>query len=100
MPGTGDPTRRLRTSSAPMSRRSNALANTAPWRVSGLRLESYKRANRKRPVLDGEGEAHLVTPSCSEPPDRLASWTLSLSADKLEDLKVVESISTEWCANP
>ena len=47
-------------------------------------LKRKKQANRKHPALDGEGEAHLVAPGCSEPPVGFASWTLSLLADKME----------------
>ena len=65
--------------------------------VDGLEaaLQRKKQANRKRPALDGEGEARLVAPGCSEPPEGFASWTLSLLADKLVELKVVESTGPE-----
>ncbi|GMU87764.1 MAG: transposase [Ignavibacteriales bacterium] len=44
---------------------------------------------------DGELEAHLVTLCCSEPPKGYAKWSLRLLADKLVELKYVESISYE-----
>ncbi|MDE0530023.1 MAG: hypothetical protein OXI01_01045 [Albidovulum sp.] len=42
-----------------------------------------------------EGEARLVAPGCSKPPEGFASWTLSLLADKLVELKAVESTGPE-----
>ena len=45
------------------------------------------------PKLDGRGEAHLVKLACSDPPDGHARWTLTLLADKLVELEVVDSIS-------
>ena len=47
----------------------------------------------RQPKLDGRGEAHLVTLACSEPPKGFARWTLTLLADKLVELNIVESIS-------
>lgn len=44
---------------------------------------------------DGELEAHYVTLCCSEPPKGYAKWSLRLLADKLVELKYVESISYE-----
>ena len=45
--------------------------------------------------LDGAGEARLIALSCSQPPEGFGRWTLSLLADKLVELRVVESISPE-----
>ena len=45
--------------------------------------------------LDGEGEAKLLQLACSPPPKGHARWSLNLLADKLVELKVVESISYE-----
>ena len=47
------------------------------------------------PKLDGAGEARLVALACSEPPDGREGWTLQMLADKLVELRVVESISYE-----
>lgn len=44
---------------------------------------------------DGEVEAHLITLCCSEPPAGFAKWSLRLLADKMVELKYVESISYE-----
>ena len=43
--------------------------------------------------LDGEGEAHLIALTCSDPPEGYDRWTLRLLADRLVSLEVVESIS-------
>jgi len=45
--------------------------------------------------LDGKGRALLVATACSTPPEGRATWTLQLLADRLVELKVVESISDE-----
>lgn len=44
---------------------------------------------------DGEVEAHLITLCCSEPPEGYARWSLRLLADKLVELKYVDSMSYE-----
>lgn len=43
--------------------------------------------------MDGDTEAKLVTLCCSEPPKGYAKWSLRLLADKMVELKYVESIS-------
>ena len=43
--------------------------------------------------IDGDSEAKLVTLCCSEPPKGFAKWSLRLLADKMVELKYVESIS-------
>ena len=45
--------------------------------------------------LDGAKEAKLVAVCCSKPPDGRKRWTLRLLADRLVELKVVDSISYE-----
>jgi transposase len=42
---------------------------------------------------DGDIEAKLVTLCCSEPPPGFAKWSFRLLADKMVELKYVESIS-------
>jgi len=42
---------------------------------------------------DGDMEAKLVSLCCSEPPKGYARWSLRLLADKMVELKFVESIS-------
>lgn len=58
-------------------------------------LSRAKQARYRTPRLDGEGEAHLVTLACSQPPAGQARWTLRLLADKLVELEQVEAISYE-----
>lgn len=47
----------------------------------------------RQPKLDGRAEAHLVTLACSDPPEGASRWTLALLADKLVELRVVDSVS-------
>ena len=58
-------------------------------------LERRKRTRERTRVLDGEGEARLVSLACSEPPEGRARWTLKMLSDRLVELEVVESISPE-----
>lgn len=58
-------------------------------------LERRRQKNRRKPVLDGEGEAKLVSIACSSPPKGHARWSLTLLADRLVELNVVDSISRE-----
>lgn len=44
---------------------------------------------------DGDLEAQLIALSCGDPPEGYARWSLRLLADKLIELKYVESISYE-----
>ena len=46
-------------------------------------------------VLDGKAEARLIALACSAPPQGRARWTLRLLADRLVELEIVETISTE-----
>lgn len=50
-----------------------------------------KRGSR----LDGKGQAVLVATACSTPPDGRASWSMQLLAERLVELKVVDSLSDE-----
>ncbi len=51
------------------------------------------RASQRK--LDGAQEAHLAAIACSPPPEGAERWTLALLADKLVELKVVESIARD-----
>jgi transposase len=44
-------------------------------------------------IVDGDAEAKLVALCCSEPPPGFAKWSLRMLADKMVELKYVESIS-------
>ena len=50
---------------------------------------SYRRK------ADGEFEAHLVAPSCGDPPQGRAQWSLRLLADRAVELGHVDSVSHE-----
>lgn len=45
--------------------------------------------------LDAKGEAHLIALACEAPPQGRSRWTLQLLADKLVELKIVDSIGRE-----
>ena len=45
--------------------------------------------------LDGRKEARLIAVCCSKPPDGRKRWTLRLLADRLVELRIVDSISYE-----
>jgi transposase len=62
-------------------------------------LERKKPAGRQYRKLDGVGEARLVAVACSEPPEGRTRWTLQLLADRLVELKIVESISDDTVRN-
>jgi len=62
--------------------------------------EGFEAALERRPTqriyegkIDGDCEAKLVTLCCSKPPKGFAKWSLRLLADKMVELKYVESIS-------
>jgi len=59
-------------------------------------IERKKQCRPSRqPVLDGQKEARLVALCCGTVPAGHGRWTLSLLADKLVELKIVEKISKE-----
>jgi len=84
---------------------SNALEVSIPTieRVRRtLVLEGLEAALHRRPAttprlrkLDGAQEAHLVALVCSPPPTGYDRWTLELLADRLVELKHVDSIANE-----
>ncbi len=45
--------------------------------------------------IDGDGEAHLIALSCSEPPEGVSQWSLRLLANKMVELNYVDSVSHE-----
>jgi len=57
-------------------------------------LSEVSRPGQKR-KLDGKQEAFLVALTCSEPPEGRIKWTMQLLADKMIELKIVDSISDE-----
>jgi transposase len=54
-----------------------------------------KPTGRQYRMLDGAQEAKLVAIACSQPPKGCVRWTLSLLADRMVELKIVESISRD-----
>lgn len=48
-----------------------------------------------RPKLDGKQEAFLVALVCSTPPAGRDCWTMQLLADRLIELKLIDSLSDE-----
>jgi Homeodomain-like domain len=58
-------------------------------------LERKPITNTKLPKVDGDTEAHLIALSCSKAPDGFARWSLRLLAEKMVELKHVDSISHE-----
>lgn len=55
-------------------------------------LNRKKQENRHRKIT-GEVEAHIVATACSDAPEGRSEWTMQLIADRLVELKVVDSIS-------
>lgn len=61
---------------------------------AALARKPQARPSRAR-ILDGRGEARLITLACSAPPEGRGSWTLELLAQGLVRLNVVDRISYE-----
>lgn len=64
---------------------------------AGLEAALFHRpqANRKQPILDGAGEAHLIAMVCSAPPAGHQRWSLHLLKDKLIEHGYTDTISHE-----
>ena len=60
---------------------------------AAIRRKPTTRPPRRK--LDGAQEARLIAIACSEPPTGAERWTLALLADKLVELRVVESIARD-----
>ena len=61
-------------------------------------LHRKKPTGRQYRKLDGNQEAQLVVLACSQAPEGHARWTMVLLADRLVEMKVVDSIdpATVW----
>ena len=59
---------------------------------AALERKPQDHPSRER-IFDGKKEARLIATACSEPPEGHARWTLQLLADRMVELKVVESVS-------
>ena len=58
-------------------------------------LSRKEQVNRKKRILDGEGEAMLIRLACSKPPSGRSEWTMQMLGDRLVELEIVDSISAE-----
>jgi len=64
--------------------------------INGLTAVIERKQRETPPIprkLDGAKEARLITIACSQPPEGYAGWTLDLLADKMVELKIVDTIS-------
>ena len=63
-------------------------------------LYRKERLNPARPrKIQGKEEAHLIALCCSDAPEGRATWTLQLLADKMVELKVVDTVGRECVRN-
>lgn len=60
---------------------------------AALKRKKSTRVYRRK--LDGAAEAKLIALACSQTPKGRARWTMQLLADKLVELKIVDSISDD-----
>ena len=58
-------------------------------------LSHRQGRGRKQRRLDGDSEAHLLALACSQPPQGQGRWTLRMLADKMVELRYIESLSHE-----
>lgn len=58
-------------------------------------IERKQAVRHRLPKLDGEKEAHLVALACEPAPQGRTRWTLRLLADKMVELKIIDSVSKE-----
>lgn len=58
-------------------------------------LNHTRPKKTRRKVLDGEAEAYLIQLACSKAPYGYESWNAQLLADKLIELEIVETVSSE-----
>ncbi len=61
---------------------------------AALARKPQARPSRAR-KLDGRAEARLIALACSAPPDGRKRWALTLLADRLVELDVVDSVGRE-----
>ena len=65
------------------------------WRIGLRQALGEKPRSGHPPKLSGKGEAMLTAIACTDAPAGRRRWTLRLLADKLVEMKEVESISHE-----
>jgi transposase len=75
----------------------NTVANVRQRFVEeGMEAALERKKRDKPPVqakLDGEKEARLIAIACSKPPEGYAKWTPEMIADRMVELKIVDSVS-------
>ena len=62
-------------------------------------LERKQTSREYERKVDGDVEAKLISIACSTPPEGYAKWSLRLIAEKMVELKYIESISHETVRN-
>jgi len=63
-------------------------------------IERKKRVTPPRKIqFGGEFEAHLLALACSEAPEGRKRWTVRLLAEKMVELKIVDSVSPMTVCN-
>lgn len=60
-----------------------------------IAIHGHTQKKRRKKIIGGEEEAHLISLACSKAPEGYAKWTLRLLADKMVELSYVDSISHE-----
>jgi transposase len=58
-------------------------------------LNRREQSNRRKKIIDGAQEAHLIAITCSEVPTGKTKWTLQMLVDKMVALNYVEQVSRE-----
>lgn len=77
-----------------MVSRSNIVDVRARYVHEGMHSALYDKPRPgAAPKITGDVEARLTVLACSNPPEGYRRWTLRLLADKLVELKIVDSIS-------
>jgi transposase len=66
-------------------------------RFAEVRLAALEERPRpgKKPLLDECGEARLIAEACSQAPGGREHWTLQLLADRVVELKLADSCSSD-----
>lgn len=62
--------------------------------AEGLQLKEKPRPGQK-PKIDKRAEQYLIATACSPAPEGRDVWTMQMLADKLVEMKLVDSISDE-----
>jgi hypothetical protein len=84
------------TAELPVSRRT--IEHLREWACEVGPLGALERRPTTRVYLrklDGRGEARLITIAKEKPPKGHATWTMQLLADRLVELKIVDTISDD-----